>query len=344
VTACAGKTRWLFEQALLMMPQVSIGIPTYNGAKYLRESVDSVLAQTFNDFELVLIDDCSSDETWPIAEEYARLDPRVSAIRNSKTLGLVGNFNRCLESTKGRYVCVWHQDDVMMPQNIEKKFALLEAHPQVGFVHSNVLTIDEQGHVLSQHWEADSTRDYICIGKEFFRRMIEPGKNYVCCPSVLARRECYETLGEFRRELYFTCDWEMWMRLSLYYDVGCLGEPLVQFRRHRGSESYRIEGTIPEIEQELLAKCLVLADHGHRIPDAGKLKKSVVAGISRAELLRARAFAERSLSEGWSRLRFGIKLHPASIGRPEFAGTLLRLMLGPRACRWIKTTIAKQKA
>jgi glycosyltransferase involved in cell wall biosynthesis len=327
-----------------MIPLVSIGIPTYNGAKYLRESVESVLGQTCGDFELVLIDDASSDETWAIAQAYARMDPRVLAIRNSKTLGLVANFNQCIELTKGRYVCVWHQDDVM-PQNIEKKVALLEANPQVGFVHSNILMIDDYGQILGEHWEPDSTRDYICSGREFFLRMIEPGKNYVCCPSVLARRECYERLGNFRSELYFTCDWELWMRFSLYYDVGCLGAPLVHFRRHRGSESFRIEGTISDIEQELLAKCLVLSDHGHRIRDAAKLKKHMIAGISRDELLRARtAFSEGRTSEGWNRLCFGIKLDPALLWRPEFAGTLARLMLGPKACRWLKSALSKQKA
>ena len=328
-----------------MTPLASIGIPTFNGAKYLRDSIESVLDQTFKDFELVLIDDVSSDETCAIAGEYARKDRRVSAIRNGKTLGLVGNFNRCIELAKGRYVCVWHQDDVMMPQNIEKKIALLEANPQVGFVHSNVLMIDEQGKVLSEHWEPDSRRDYVCAGREFFIKMIEPGRNYVCCPSVLARRECYQTLGEFRSELYFTCDWEMWMRFSLYYDVGCLGAPLIRFRRHTGSESDRIEGTRSEIEQELLAKRLVLADHGHRVPDAAKLEERLTAGISREELLRARrALLEGNSSEGWSRLRFAVKLHPASLRRPEFVGTLLRLMLGPKACRWIKSALSKQNA
>ena len=320
-----------------MAPLVSIGIPTYNGAKHLRESIESVIAQTFEDFELILIDDLSRDETWAIAQEYARRDTRISAVRNSKTLGLVGNFNRCLEAAKGRYVYVWHQDDVMLPQNIERKVALLNANPQVGFVHSNVLMIDEQGQVLSEHWEADSRQDYIVPGREFFLNMIQPGKNYVCCPSVLGRRECYEKLGHFRSELYFTCDWEMWMRLSLYYDVGCLGTPLVRFRRHGGSESSRIEGTVSEIEQELLAKFLVLSDHGHRISNAGKLKKHIVAGIAGAEVLRARrAFSEGRSAEGWNRLRFSIKLRPALLWQPEFAGTLVRLLLGARVRRWIK--------
>lgn len=328
-----------------MLPLVSIGIPTYNGAKYLRESVESVLAQTFTDFEIVLIDDLSNDNTWLIAEEYARKDPRVSAVRNDRRLGLVANFNRCIELTKGRYVCVWHQDDVMMPQNIEKKVALLEANSQVGFVHSNVLMIDRQGQVLGEHWELDSRQDYVCAGREFFLKMIQPDKNYVCCPAVLARRECYEKFGNFRPELFFACDLELWMRFSLYYDVGCLAEPLIRFRRHMASESYRIEGTRPEIEQELLAKRLVLTDHGHRVPDAAELEKHLTAGISREELLRARRdLFEGNSSTGWSRLRFAIKLHPASLWRREFTGTLLRLMLGFKACRWIKSIVSKQKA
>jgi glycosyltransferase involved in cell wall biosynthesis len=327
-----------------MTPLVSVGIPTYNGAKYLRESVESVLAQTFRDFELVLIDDLSSDKTWIIAEEYARKDPRVSAVRNNGRLGLAANFNRCIESTKGRYICVWHQDDVMMPQNIEYKVALLEANPQVGFVHSNVLMIDDQGQVLSEHWELDSRQGYVCAGREFFLKMIQPGKNYVCCPSVLARRECYDKLGYFRKELFFTCDWEMWMRLSLYYDVGCLGAPLIHFRRHTGSESYRIEGTIAEIEQELLAKHLVLVDHGKRVPHAAKHEENIVVGLARGQLVQARrAFSEGRVEEAWSRLRFGVKLYPPLAWRPESAGTLVRLLLGPATCRWIKSTLLKEK-
>lgn len=326
-----------------MTPLVSVAIPAHNGAKHLRPSIESVLAQSFTEFELVLIDDFSRDETWAIAQEYARRDLRVSVVRNSKTLGLVGNFNRCLELAKGRYVCVWHQDDVMLPQNIEHKVALLDANAQVGFVHSNVLLIDDQAQVMSEHWELDSRRDYIVPGREFFLKMIQPGKNYVCCPSVLARRECYEKLGHFRSELYFTCDWEMWMRISLYYDVACLGAPLVHFRRHKDSESFRIEGTNSDVEQELLAKCLVLSDHRHRIPDAGNLKKKIVLGISREELFRARrAFADGKSTDGWSHLRLSMKLHPALLWRPEFAGTLARLMLGPGARRWIKTVLLKQ--
>ncbi len=327
-----------------MVPLVSIGIPTYNGARYLRESVDSVLAQTFKDFELVIIDDGSSDETCVIAEEYARKDARVSAVRNSKRLGLVANFNRCIELTKGAFVCVWHQDDVMMAQNIERKVELLEANPRVGFVHSNVLMIDDQGRVLSEHWESDSRRDHVCTGWEFFSKMIEPDKNYVCCPSVLARRECYKNLGRFREELFFACDWELWMRFSLEYDVGCLGTPLIQFRRHEASASHSVEGSIAETEQELLAKRLILTEYRDRIPNVRELQKWVMKRLSLDERLRAqRAFNENKLRESWGRLWFSAKIDPASLWQPGFAGLAARLLLGPKACRWIKSALVKEK-
>jgi glycosyltransferase involved in cell wall biosynthesis len=327
-----------------MTPLVSIGIPTYNGAKYLRESVDSVLAQSFVGFELIIIDDVSSDESWAIAEEYARKDARVSAVRNSQRLGLVANFNRCIELTKGPFVCVWHQDDVMMPQNIEKKVALMEANPQVGFVHSNVLMIDDRGQVLSEHWEPDSRRDYTSSGWEFFLKMIEPDKNYVCCPSVVARRECYKNLGMFREELFFACDWELWMRFALDYDVACLGTPLIQFRRHGASVSHGVEGSIAETEQELLAKRLIFTERRDHIPDVRKLERRVMKGIARDELLRAkRAFNQNELRESWRRLCFALKIYPGCASEPEFAGLVARLMLGPRACRWVKSALAKEK-
>lgn len=326
------------------MPLVSITIPTYNGATYLRKSIESVLAQSFQDFELIVIDDVSTDATWDIAQEYTRCDRRIAAFQNNTRLGLVANFNRCIELAKGRYVCLWHQDDVMMPQNVERKVALLEANPRVGFVHSNILMIDEEGKVLSEHWESDTRRDYVISGHEFFLKMIQPGKNYVCCPAVVARRECYQKLGCFRSELYFACDWEMWMRISLYYDLGCLGEPLMHFRRHKASESFRIEGTISEIEQEVLAKQLVLAEHGHRIPEAEEIKKNIIPGVCRAEMVNVRQmFVEGRSADGWRRLRHALKLYPGLLWRPEFAGTLVRLLLGRWLIRLIKNALVKQR-
>src|SRR5262249_54848121 len=100
------------------------------------------------------------------------------------------------------------------------------------------------------------------------------GVNLVCCPSVMARRECFDTLGGFDGRLPFTADWEMWMRIAAFHDVAYLVKPLVRYRRHRGNETWRFLGA-RELEQSYRAKMLVLEKCGDRIPDASGLKRAV---------------------------------------------------------------------
>ena len=106
-----------------MQPIVSICIPTYNGAKYLRECLDTVLSQTFTDFEVLLVDDQSSDETLSIAQEYAAKDTRIYVKQNEQNLGLVGNWNCCIELAQGEWIKFVFQDDLIAPECLEKMLA-----------------------------------------------------------------------------------------------------------------------------------------------------------------------------------------------------------------------------
>ena len=128
-------------------PRVSVCIPVRNGADYIAECLESVLAQTFGDFELLVVDNCSTDDTETIVRRYT--DRRLRYIRNAKNLGLVGNANRCLQLASSEYVGLFHHDDVMLPENLARKVSVLDAHPGVGFVHSNVLLIDQKGRRLA---------------------------------------------------------------------------------------------------------------------------------------------------------------------------------------------------
>jgi glycosyltransferase involved in cell wall biosynthesis len=101
-------------------PLVSVCIPTYNGQAYLRECLESVLAQTFPDFEILVVDDHSRDDTLAILGEYAKRDPRIRIARNPKNLGLVGNWNRCVELAKGEWIKFVFQDDLIAPTCVEK--------------------------------------------------------------------------------------------------------------------------------------------------------------------------------------------------------------------------------
>jgi glycosyltransferase involved in cell wall biosynthesis len=222
----------------LERPRVSVCVPVYNGAAYIAECLESVLKQTFEDFEVVVCDNCSTDETEAIVRRYA--DPRIRYVRHPKNLGLVGNANRCLELARGEYVCILHHDDVMLPENLARKVAVLEQHPSVGFVHSNAILIDRQGTVIATDiWAADSRRDYVESGANLFTRFLMrmPFSASIFIGAVMARRSCYQRLGGFRHELPHCNDSEMWMRMLLFFDAACLGEPLVKYRVHPSSTS-----------------------------------------------------------------------------------------------------------
>src|SRR5687768_10604451 len=131
-----------------MLPSISVLMSVYNGARYLSQSIESILAQTFSDFEFIIIDDCSSDSTPQILNEYARQDSRIRIIRNSENKGLTASLNIGLTQAQGRYIARQDADDISLPQRFEKQIHYLEAHPETIVVSSNIGIIDNTGQYL----------------------------------------------------------------------------------------------------------------------------------------------------------------------------------------------------
>jgi glycosyltransferase involved in cell wall biosynthesis len=320
----------------MMTPLVSIGIPTYNGAPFLRECLDSILVQTFHDFEVNVIDDYSSDDTVSIAKDYARRDSRIKVHINSARLGLAANFNRCLDLAQGSYICVFGQDDVMLPENIELKLGVLIKNPGVGFVHSNIFMIDNRGSILQEHWEENSKKDYVREGADFARELLL-GKNQVCCPSVLMRKVSYQAHGGFLADLYYTCDWEMWMRLAIHHDVACVGAPLIKHRRHAASETHRLAGTRHGIEQEVLAKEKTISSHGHLLSRNRNLRKIVRrAGANKALNCARREYYEDDLTGSRTTLRVAMRLNPSLLTDLSFLNLAVKTVIGRRGLQYAR--------
>jgi glycosyltransferase involved in cell wall biosynthesis len=275
-------------------PKVSVCIPVYNGARYIGESLESVLSQTFQDLVVVVCDNCSTDGTPDVVGRFR--DARLRYVRNPAPLTAVANHNRCLQLADTEYVCLWHHDDIMVPTNLERKVALLERHPQVGFVHSNLVRIDEHGRPLAEHWAREATRDGIHAGRQlvlkYLTRMHSFG-SMVFIGAVVARRACYERVGGFREELALSFDDEMWMRMAMHGDVGCIGEPLVKYRIHPTSMSSSA-GHVLRLREHWRASAAVLDQFGDRIPG--------VEGVRRAV---AMAFWKRAWLEGVRAARRG---------------------------------------
>ena len=119
----------------------------YNGERYLREGIESILAQTFADFEFLIVDDGSTDGTWQVLTEYAARDSRIRLIRNSQNLGLTRSLNKGLSAAQGEYIARQDADDVSLPHRLEKQVVVLEHDPRVVLVSGNIDLMDSEGHI-----------------------------------------------------------------------------------------------------------------------------------------------------------------------------------------------------
>lgn len=131
------------------MPRVSIGLPVYNGENFIRDAIDSILAQSYDDFELIISDNASTDRTREICEEYAAHDRRIRYYRNSENLGAAKNFNRTFELSTGEYFKWAAHDDIIAPTFIEKCVEVLDSDSSVVLCHSKTEFIDESGRLIS---------------------------------------------------------------------------------------------------------------------------------------------------------------------------------------------------
>jgi glycosyltransferase involved in cell wall biosynthesis len=313
-------------------------MPVYNGSAYIAEAIESVLSQTYKDFRLIVCDNCSTDNTEEIVRSFH--DPRLTYVRNTENLGLVGNSNRCLDLSDGEYVCIFHHDDVMFPDNLERKVHFLDEHPEIGFVHSNIILIDSKGKVIaSDIWNEDSRQDYIEDGQTVFRRYLAcmPWSASIFIGAVLARRTCYERLGGFNPELPHCNDSEMWMRMLLFYNVACIGTPLVKYRVHPTSTSsnWGDYTSINYLKEHYLAATMIFNKYRDHVPQSGRLKRQVsLAFAERALNLACKAFNDGDFASGRALFMEAVRMSPGVIKKRLFWKTTAGLAVGPAGVRF----------
>jgi glycosyltransferase involved in cell wall biosynthesis len=232
------------------MPKVSICIPTFNYAQYIPETIESVLAQSYQDFEVIIIDDCSTDNTAEIVGRYADRDRRIQFYRNRRNLGMVANWNLCLEKTSGTYVKIMGADDILEPSCIEKSMRVLEENPGVTLLSCARLLIDERSQPFKIESYADSFQiapGAAVIRKCFFDRNLigEPA-------AVMFRRK--DAVRGFNPRYRQLTDIEMWFQLLEKGDFACIPEPLCRFRVHSTQMSKANMQSLVFIEDELRLK------------------------------------------------------------------------------------------
>jgi glycosyltransferase involved in cell wall biosynthesis len=211
-------------------PSVSVCIPTYRGTAYLGAAIESVLAQTYDDFEVVIIDDHSGDGTAGLVKRYA--DPRIRFIENPANLGPEGNWNKCLAEARGTYLKLLPHDDVLMPHCLERQVEVLKADSagDIALVFSARAIIDHHGRRIHGRAYPGGKRRLI-PAHDALKRCLRYGTNLIGEPGgVLFRRELARRVGPFDASQAYVIDLDYWFRLLLHGDAYYFPEPLVAFR------------------------------------------------------------------------------------------------------------------
>lgn len=239
-------------------PKVSIIVPNYNHARFLEQRIHSVLNQTYQDFEVILLDDASTDHSREIIARFAS-DPRVRTEFNpSNSRSPFRQWNKGLRLARGEYAWIAEADDDADLRLLERLVAVLDSHPNVGLVYCQSNVIDEQGRVLLRcdKWTEflDATRwrsDFINEGGDECARYLIHTCTIPNASAVLFRRALYERAGFADETMRYSADWLMWVSILLGSDVAFVAEPLNRFRRHGTSVSAAMARSATELLERL---------------------------------------------------------------------------------------------
>ncbi len=221
-------------------PLVTVVMPVYNGGPYVGRAIESVLSQSYTHFELIVVDDCSADDSLQVIERY-RADQRIVVLRNETNAGVAASRNRALARSRGRYVTFLDQDDEWLSRKLELQLAAIADHPGVGLLHAEYARIDPVGQLMGQAGELPPSRfanpdATVEVGDVFAEIFV---CNDIQPLTSMIPRSVLDEVGHFDPSLRGTDDYELWLRIARRYPVAHLRTIVGFWRTHPGQVSNR---------------------------------------------------------------------------------------------------------
>jgi glycosyltransferase involved in cell wall biosynthesis len=297
--------------------KVSIVLPTYNGSRFLEQAVRSILAQTFQDWELNIVDDASTDETPRLIDKFMAADPRIRSIRHTSNRKLPAALNTGFAQAQGKYLTWTSDDNCYRPEALDTMVKVLDSNSEFAVVYSGYTIINELGEPV-KYIDAAPIKDLVkknCVGACF-----------------LYRREVQDTLGGYAEDLFLVEDYDFWLRASIKFKLLPIHKDLYLFRQHPSSLTSTKKALINSKACETLAK---------HLPVMSWAPKSVCS----AGYLRI-AFAAQSNGDVQSvkeNLFKAIKFYPLSLFHPIAVGLLVYSFLGPNTFRYFQSVYRSLK-
>lgn len=325
----------------IAVPLVTFVVPCHNYGRFLGGAIDSLLAQSVPELEIIVVDDASTDETADVALRYSA-DPRVRLVRHEQNLGHLRTYDHGLALARGAYVALLSADDICLDREaVAKQLALFERDREVGIVYSGHLILRPDGTTSTVlPWPVDRIRST----RDEFADLI--WGNYITHSGTLLRVEVQRELGSYDPRLPHTGDWDMWLRAAARHRVGYVAQPLYGYRMHGGNMRHRRISPAQAAAESVLTLERGLA--ALRAADREPLAPVLGGAIAHALLQNAWFdLAEGLRIRSLRGLAFAVRHSPSVLARGEawrlFARTLSSLLIGRRRYRRVDLWLDRRR-
>lgn len=209
-------------------PAVSVIMPAYNAEKYIARAIESILNQTLSDFELIIIEDASSDHTSKIVNKYSKIDKRIRVINHKRNLQIAQSLNEGVELSRSNIVARMDADDISLPERLELQYKYLKSHPKVAVLGANILIIDDRGNIISKREYPESDKDLKSV---MFR--YSPFAH----PVVMFRKNVFKEFGGYDVFKVPCEDIDLWFKIGSKYTFATVPEFVMKYTIIKNSNS-----------------------------------------------------------------------------------------------------------
>jgi hypothetical protein len=322
-------------------PSVSVVIPCYNYGRFLTSCVRSVLDQEGVDVRVLVVDDASIDDSADVARRLAEEDPRVEVRVHEVNRGHIATYNEgLLQWADGDYSLLISADDLLTPGSLGRATAVLEANPNVGFVYGHAAWWEDDKPAPPPRMEPKGVT--IWPGLDWLRIVARLGHTVISSPEVVVRTSVQQAIGGYRPELPHTGDAEMWMRFAVHSDVAYIKGVDQAYYRIHGTQMTNDRVPLVDLVQRRAAYDMLFDEHGHRIPNAHRLRTSAARVMAKEALWRAcRAYERRRMTTTpiGELFDFAVATYPDAPRLPEYWGLRWRQKVGPDVCPYLQPII-----
>lgn len=293
-----------------MTARVSVCIPAYNSEKYIRKTIESIRVQTFEDWELIIVDDCSTDNTYKIIKKYESMDSRIHAYKNEENLGMSGNWNKCLSLCSGEYMKLCCADDMLSKNALLKEVAALDENPEAVLACSDTKLKDVNGKnkgFYRRYRKHGLVSGRLVVKKGFF------SQDYFGAPQAnLFRRSVYEKVGGFDTNYTYILDYDFFVSIAMLGDIFIIHEPLNMFCVRNDSNTGHVMGG----DKEKLA--IYLKEHYYLYN-----KQKQALGLSKMDIKRCMIMRRFRCFAGSMYLKTALRDERMPYGQNSGASSLL---------------------